>query len=58
MEQNIYNQLLDVNINKGYKKAPPTTEENIAIQDTTKLELDNRIDVTAPKTSFHHIQRS
>ena len=61
MEQNTYNQLLDVNVTKGYKKAPPTTEEDITLQHktiATKLELDDRIDVTAQKTSFHHTQRS
>ena len=31
MEQNTYNQLLDVNVTKGYKKAPPTTEEDITL---------------------------
>ena len=34
-EQNTYNQLLDVNVTKGYKKAPPTTEEDITLQDKT-----------------------
>ena len=55
MEQNTYNQLLDVNVTKGYKKAPPTTEEDITLQHktiATKLELDDRIDVTAQKQAF------
>ena len=55
MEQNTYNQLLDVNVTKGYKKAPATTEEDITFQDktiATKLELDDRIDVTAQKQAF------
>ena len=55
MEQNTYNQLLDVNVTKGYKKAPPTTEEDTTLQDktaATKLGLDDRIDVTAQKQAF------
>ena len=55
MEQNTYNQLLDVNVTKGYKKAPTTIEEDITFQDktiATKLELDDRIDVTAQKQAF------
>ena len=47
--------LIFSDITKGYKKAPLTTEENITIQDktiATKLELDDRIDVTAEKQAF------
>ena len=45
----------DVNVTKVYKKAPATTEEDITFQDktiATKLELDDRIDVTAQKQAF------
>ena len=55
MEQNTYNQLLDVNVTKGYKKAPPTTEKDITLQDktiATKLELDDRIDIITQKQAF------
>ena len=55
MEQNTYNQLLDVNVTKGYKKATPTTEEAMTLQDktiATKLELNDRIDATAQKQAF------
>ena len=50
-----YNDLLEKNVTKSYKKALPTTTR--AIHKTnkdiaTKLEIDDRVDTTADKDAF------
>ena len=55
MDNNEYKLLLETNVTKGYKKASESTEENITAADkaiATKLELDDRIDITDKKQAF------
>ena len=55
LEPSTYNDLLEKNITKSYKKAQPETtqaihKENKAI--ATKLRIDDRVDTTADKDAF------
>ena len=55
LEPSAYNDLLEKNITKSYKKAQPETtqaihKENKAI--ATKLRIDDRVDTTADKDAF------
>ncbi|XP_068734694.1 leucine-rich repeats and immunoglobulin-like domains protein 1 [Montipora capricornis] len=55
LEPSTYNDLLEKNITKSYKKAQPETtqaihKENKAI--ATKLRIDDRVDTTADKEAF------
>ena len=55
LDPSTYNDLLEKNITKSYKKAQPKTtqaihKENKAI--VTRLRIDNRVDTTADKDAF------
>ena len=55
LEPSTYNDMLEKNITKSYKKAQPETtqaihKENKAI--ATKLKIDDRVDTTADKDAF------
>ena len=55
LESSTYNDLLEKNITKSYKKALPETMQTIHEENkdiTTKLGIDDRVDTTAEKDTF------
>ena len=55
LERPVYNELLERNITKSYKKSQQTTIQTIQAIDkaiTSKLGIDNRVDITAKKEAF------
>ena len=55
LEPSKYNDLLEQNITKSYKKAQPNTVRDIHAEDkkiATKLGIDDRVDATANKDAF------
>ena len=55
MEPAAYNKLLEENITKSYKKATGATAQKIKREDkkiTVKLDIDDRVDITANKEAF------
>ena len=55
LEPSKYNDLLEQNITKSYKKAHPNTVHDIHTEDkkiATKLGIDDRVDTTANKDAF------
>ena len=55
LEPSAYNDLLEQNITKSYKKAQPDTVQAIHAENkniTTKLGIDDRVDKTASKEAF------
>ena len=55
LEPSTYNDLLEQNITKSYKKAQPNTTRAIHAENkpiATKLDIDDRVDATAEKGAF------
>ena len=55
LETPVYNELLERNVTKSYKKSQQTTIQTIQAIDnaiTSKLGIDNRVDITAKKEAF------
>ena len=55
LEPSEYNDLLKKNITKSYKKAPPEATKAIDKENkniATKLQIDDRVDITANKDAF------
>ena len=55
LETPVYSELLERNITKSYKKSQQTTIQTIQAIDnaiTSKLGIDNRVDITAKKEAF------
>ena len=51
----LYNELLERNITKSYKKSTPSTAQKIREEDrmiTEQLEISDRVDTTAYKEAF------
>ena len=55
VEPTTYNKLMEQNITKDYKKAPPSSIKRNTIEDkkiASKLDISDRIDTTANKEAF------
>ena len=55
LETPVYNKLLECNVTKSYKNSQQTTIQTIQAIDnaiTSKLGIDNRVDITAKKEAF------
>ena len=61
MEQKQYTDLLEKNITKSYKRSTDATARKIQREDkkiTTKLGINDHVDITAKREAFNHPKRS